>query len=61
VFQSDDRLRVVLYRYLDTASLSAGPDNLAAFAECPIQVRPGEAITPFVDGVIDSSRYFVLR
>jgi hypothetical protein len=61
VFQCDDRLRVVLYRYLDPSSLSSGPDNLAPFAECPIQVRPGDPITPFVDGVIDSSRYFVLR
>lgn len=61
VFQRDDRLRVVLYRYLDPSSMSSAAENLAPFAECPIHVQPGEVVTPFVDGVIDSSRYFVLR
>ena len=37
------------------------PDNLIEFAACPIQVKPKEDIIHFVDSVIDSSRYFVIR
>lgn len=60
VFQTDDKLKIVLYRYKDPASTST-VDNLIIFAECPISVKPKEDITPFVDAVIDSSRYYVLR
>ena len=61
MFQTDDRLRIVLYRYKDPENSSATDDNLVTFAECPIIVKPHEDITPFVDAVIDSSRYYVLR
>jgi hypothetical protein len=60
VFQTDDRLRIVVYRYRDPDSTATG-DNLIPFAECPVAVKPKEDITPYVDAVIDSSRYYVLR
>lgn len=60
IFQADDKLRIVLYRYKDPTSFAVG-DNLLPFAECPIQMTPHEVITPFVDAVIDSSRYFAIR
>ena len=49
-FQSEGTMKVVLY----------GADG-AEFGECPITVQPREDILKFVEGVIDSSRYFVLR
>lgn len=55
------KLRIVLYRYKDESTLLSSDENLIQFAECPIAVNPKEDITPFVDSVIDSSRYFVLR
>lgn len=61
VYQSDLRLRIVLYTYKNPASLSTSIDNLVVFGECPIEVKPREDIIAFVDAVIDSSRYFVLR
>lgn len=61
VFQTDDKLRIVLYRYKDPESSSSSDENLINFAECPIAVKPKEDITPYVDAVIDSSRYYVLR
>lgn len=61
IFQSDVKLKIILYRYKDESTLLASDENLILFAECPIAVNPKEDITPFVDSVIDSSRYFVLR
>jgi hypothetical protein len=61
VYQCDVRLRIVLYSYKNPASLSTCADNLVVFGECPIEVKPREDIIAFVDAVIDSSRYFVLR
>ena len=60
VFQADNKLRIVIYRYKDP-DISETADNLLPFAECPIVVNPNEDITPFVDAVIDSSRYFAIR
>ena len=60
VFQADDRLRIVLYRYIDQGTFAV-EGNTIPFAECPVLMKPNEVITPFVDGVIDSSRYFVIR
>jgi hypothetical protein len=61
VFQHDQKLRIVLYSYNNPASLSTDTENLSIFGECPIEVKPKEDILAFVDSVIDSSRYFVLR
>ncbi|CAM9806718.1 unnamed protein product, partial [Ectocarpus fasciculatus] len=49
------------HRNADPENSSFTDDNLVTFAECPIIVKPQEDITPFVDAVIDSSRYYVLR
>jgi hypothetical protein len=51
----------VIYRYKDEKSTVATDDNLVEFGECPITIAPKENITPFVDSVADSSRYFVVR
>ena len=42
---------------------SRSPDDsvLQLSAECPVEIQPGETITSFIDAVIDSSRYFVLK
>ena len=61
IFQMDTSLRMVIFRYKNNLSLSKDPDNLIEFAACPIQVKPKEDIIQFVDSVIDSSRYFVIR
>jgi len=61
VTQADTKLKITVYAYRDPTKLLASEDNLAKFAECPIEVPPKGDITPFVDAVIDSSRYYVLR
>jgi len=61
IFQEDTKLRIILYSYKDSSSLSTSEDNLVQFGECPIEIKPKEDILAFVDAVIDSSRYFVIR
>ena len=61
IYQTNTRLRLVLYAYRDTSTLMSTDENLIFFGECPIEVTPGEDVTTYVDAVIDSSRYFVLR
>jgi hypothetical protein len=61
VIQIDLKLKVSLYRYKDETTLLTTPENLILFGECPIEIEPKGDITPFVDSVADSSRYFVIR
>lgn len=61
VIQCDLKLRVAIFRYKDETTLLTTPENLVLFGECPIEVEPKGDITPFVDSVVDSSRYFVVR
>lgn len=61
VLQNDVKLFVRIYSYNDPKSLAASPENLTLFGECPIEVQPKGDIIAFVDGVIDSSRYYVVR
>ena len=61
IFQRDKKLRIVLFSYKDPQSLSTAEENLVEFGECPIEVKPKEDIMAFVDAVIDSSRYYVIR
>ena len=61
IFQADTKLRIALYAYKDTTTLMDTNENLVPFCECPIEVQPKGEITAFVDAVIDSSRYFVIR
>lgn len=61
IFQADLKLRIALYSYKDQSRLIMDPDNIIPFGQCPIEIKPGESITNFVDGVIDSSRYYVVR
>lgn len=35
VFHAEQRIRIVLYRYVNAASRSMSDDNLAVFAQCP--------------------------
>ena len=61
VLQADTKLRIVVYAYRDSTKLLASDENLAKFGECPVEVAPHGDVTSFVDSVIDSSRYYVLR
>lgn len=61
VFQADTKLRIDLFAYRDEKTLMSSDENLVLFGQCPIEVKPKEDITTYVDSVIDSSRYFVLR
>jgi adaptin ear-binding coat-associated protein 1/2 len=61
VFQADTLLRIVLFAFRDPTTLMTADENLVLFGECPVEVKPSTDITTFVDSVIDSSRYFVLR
>lgn len=59
--QGDTKLRISIYSYKNPQSLATSEDNLVLFGECPIEVPPKGDITYFVDAVIDSSRYYVIR
>lgn len=61
VFQADEKLRLAIYSYKDSKSLASTDDNLQLFGECPIFLKAHGDIAPFVDAVIDSSRYYVVR
>ena len=61
IFQADTKLRIALYAYKDISTLMETDENLVPFCECPVEVEPRGDITSFVDAVIDSSRYFVVR
>eukprot|EP01036_Dinobryon_divergens_P024534 gene24534-32996_t len=60
IFQADSKLRIVVYSPKDGKS-AIFDENIQIFCESRIEVKPGENILSFVDGVIDSSRYFVIR
>lgn len=61
MFQADVKFRIVIYRLKDSSTTLTSDENLIYFAECPIEVKPKGDITAFVDAVIDSSRYYVLK
>jgi len=61
IFQGGDKLRLVVYSFKDPLKTSVTAENIQMFGECPIEVKPGENILGFVDAVIDSSRYYVVR
>lgn len=61
MFQADTKFRIVIYRLKDPSTTLTSDENLIFFAECPIEVKPKGDITAFVDAVIDSSRYYVLK
>jgi uncharacterized membrane protein YgcG len=61
VFQQDNVLKLKLFTYRDPECRSTADDNINFFGECPIEVKPKEDVSRFVDCVIDSSRYFAIR
>ncbi len=61
IFQADTKLRIILYSYKDANHLTMTPENIVPLGQCPMEVKHGENITTYVDAVIDSSRYYVLR
>ena len=67
IFQINMKLRIVIYRYknpTDPTSIiltSNDDERMELFAECLVELKPKENIIPFVDAVIDSSRYYVVR
>ena len=68
IYQSDETLRVVIYSIIDNTSANRTDDNIKLFAECII---PGlkdypnstmsSSLPIYINAVIDSSRYYVLR
>lgn len=61
VIGHSEKLKIIIYAYRDPTTLLASDENLVKFGECPVEVPPHGDITTFVDAVIDSSRYYVLR
>lgn len=61
IFQADIKLRIALYSFKDPAKTVVSDDNLQFFGECPIELKVDDSLTTYVDGVIDSSRYYVIR
>lgn len=62
IFHNDkSSVRIVLYSYKDPTSRSTADENLQVFGECPIEIVPKQSINAYIDEVIDSSRYFVLK
>lgn len=62
VYQRRNDLRVIVYREPPLSMQPTDDSPHSIFAECPISLNPTEGdMLRFVDGVIDSSRYFVLR
>lgn len=62
VYRGDNDMKVRIYTFIDTTSLNNTTDsNIKQFAECHFKLSPGEVISTYIDSVIDSSRYFVLR
>lgn len=61
VFQADTKLRIVLYSFKDPSNTNVTAENINPIGECPIDLKPGDNVIGFVDAVIDSSRYYVLR
>ena len=59
--QADTKLFVRIYMIKGAYSRSPDDSVLQLSAECPVAIQPGETITNFIDAVIDSSRYFVLK
>jgi hypothetical protein len=61
IIQNNNILFIRLYNYKNASSLADNDENLVLFGECPIEVEPKGDIIQFVDAVIDSSRYYVIR
>jgi hypothetical protein len=61
IFQADTKCRVVIYSYKNPETLAMNKENLIEFGQCPIEVKPKEDIKQFIDAVVDSSRYYVVR
>ncbi len=51
----------MIYGFKDPNHQVVDDSHIAPFGECPVEVKASENITTYVDGVIDSSRYYVLR
>jgi hypothetical protein len=54
-------MRIVIYGYKDPNHMVMNEGDIVQFGECPVEIKPSESITTFVDGVVDSSRYYVVR
>ena len=61
VYQNDVILRIAIFTYQDILVQALTVENTTLFCECFVEVKPGGDVLQFVDAVIDSSRYFVLR
>ena len=61
VYQNDVILRIAIFTYQDPLVQALTAENTVLFCECFVEVKPGGDVLQFVDAVIDSSRYFVLR
>jgi adaptin ear-binding coat-associated protein 1/2 len=62
VYQRNDSLRIIVYRQMPLSMQPTDDSPYNVFAECRVTLSSEEGdILRYVDGVIDSSRYFVLK
>ncbi len=61
VVQCDNKLFVRIYEDKKTTMGNVVTSELVLFSECPIVLENNMIISNFVENVVDSSRYFVLR
>lgn len=59
--QCDKKLMIRIYEDKKTTMGNVVTSELVLFAECPIVLDNNMVINNFVESVVDSSRYFVLR
>eukprot|EP01035_Chromulina_nebulosa_P017403 gene17403-22952_t len=61
LYQAESIVRLVLFNYKDQTNRNTNDENLSLFAECIIEIKPNESIESYIDEVVDSSRYFVIK
>jgi hypothetical protein len=67
VYQREDELFLRLFeprrKQSDVMVLGIAEMDLQLYAECPVRLDEGKGktLSTFVEGVVDSSRYFVIR
>ncbi len=68
IYENKNELKIILYSLVNNNSTNRSDDNIKLFGECVIPHNNNEKfrsmsekVTVYCDGVVDSSRYYVLR